>query len=338
MAVQLYPIGTVSKLTGVPIKTIRYYADIGLLLPAATTDARYRMYSAAEIWRLELVRTLRAFGFGLEDVRGLLQGELSAAQAIAMHLAAVNEQLAHLSRVQRVLERAHITAGGADDLLQHLHELGTALNEDAGSRRKLLIDKMRAMLPVVAPASVISEQFMAGVAQLLPEKMTAEQAAIWAEIVELVNDPAMIEATRRQLTPFAGRQQSDGQPVPDVPAILERARAAADAGALPELSEVQSLVDEWVDLFAIVLERARGPELERWLIEHAAELTPEPIERFWTLMARLSGSEQRPSYAPAQQLLLDGLYARHPRLKPGAEETKPPEGGYSGLRFFSPVL
>ena len=36
-----------------------------LLLPAATTDARYRMYSAAEIWRLELVRTLRAFGFGL---------------------------------------------------------------------------------------------------------------------------------------------------------------------------------------------------------------------------------------------------------------------------------
>ena len=41
----------------------------GLLPPAATTDARYRMYSAAEIWRLELVRSLRAFGFGLEDVR-----------------------------------------------------------------------------------------------------------------------------------------------------------------------------------------------------------------------------------------------------------------------------
>lgn len=309
MSAQLYAIGAVAKLTGVPVKTIRYYADIGLLPPAATTDARYRLYSAAEIWRLELVRTLRAFGFGLEDVRALLQGELSAADAIALHLAAVNEQLAHLNRVQQVLERAH-AADTADASLRHLHELGTALNDDASGRRTLLVNKMRAMLPDAATPSAKAEQFLAAVAQQLPEKMTAEQSAIWAEIVELVNDPALIEATRRQLAPFSGRarrSEPNAEPGDQVPQIFERARAAADAGASPQSPEVQTLVDEWIAWLAVMLNRPAGPELELWLVEHAAELTPEPIERFWTLMARLNGREPRPSYAPAQRLLLAGL-------------------------------
>lgn len=310
---QLYSIGTVAKLTGVPIKTIRYYADIGLLPPAAVTDTRYRMYSAAEIWRLELVRSLRAFGFGLEDVRGLLRGELSAGQAIALHLVAVNEQLEQLTRVQRVLERAHAGAGSADDSLQHLHELGTALNDDPGSRRKLLIAKLRAMIPGSTELSDTAEQFLAKVAQLLPEKMTAEQTAIWVELVELVNDPAMIEATRRQLAPFVARaQHSDGDTAPaqQVPEVLERARAAADAGLSPQSATVQALVDEWIASFAAILDRPPGLELELWLAEHAAELTPEPVERFWTLIAKLNGWEPRPSYVPGQQLLLQGLRSR----------------------------
>jgi len=169
------------------------------------------------------------------------------------------------------------------------------------------------MLPNAAAPSAEAEQFLASVAQLLPEKMTAEQTAIWAEIVELVNDPAMIEATRRQLAPFAGRERTENEATSGrhIPELLERAQTALDVGLAPGSPEVQALVDEWITTFAAMLERPPGPDVELWLIEHAAELMPEPIERFWALMARLNGWEQRHSYAPAQRLLLDGLRRRH---------------------------
>ena len=40
-------IGEVGRLTGLPVKTIRYYSDIGLLAAASRTDAGYRRYDAA---------------------------------------------------------------------------------------------------------------------------------------------------------------------------------------------------------------------------------------------------------------------------------------------------
>src|SRR5687768_5363149 len=95
---ELYPIGEVAKLTNVPIKTIRYYADLGLLPPSATTEARYRLFSATDIWRLELIRTLRLFGFALGDIGELLTGAVSIAQAIDVQLAAVDSEIARLQQ------------------------------------------------------------------------------------------------------------------------------------------------------------------------------------------------------------------------------------------------
>jgi len=52
-------IGELAHLTGLPVKTIRYYSDIGLVPEARRTDAGYRRYDDAGLARLELVRTLR---------------------------------------------------------------------------------------------------------------------------------------------------------------------------------------------------------------------------------------------------------------------------------------
>jgi DNA-binding transcriptional MerR regulator len=40
---RLHTIGEVAKLTGAPVKSIRYYSDIGLLPPAEVSDSRYRL-------------------------------------------------------------------------------------------------------------------------------------------------------------------------------------------------------------------------------------------------------------------------------------------------------
>ena len=65
-------IGEAATACGLPKKTIRYYADIGLVTPAARASNGYRVYSPAEIRQLIFVRRARAFGFSIDECRELL--------------------------------------------------------------------------------------------------------------------------------------------------------------------------------------------------------------------------------------------------------------------------
>jgi DNA-binding transcriptional MerR regulator len=64
-------IGDLARLTGLPVKTIRYYSEIGLVPEARRTPAGYRRYDETGLARVELVRTLRELGFDLTTIRGL---------------------------------------------------------------------------------------------------------------------------------------------------------------------------------------------------------------------------------------------------------------------------
>ena len=48
-----------------PARTIRYWSDIGVLPPTGRSNGCYRLYDAARVARLELIRTLRELGLGL---------------------------------------------------------------------------------------------------------------------------------------------------------------------------------------------------------------------------------------------------------------------------------
>ena len=94
----LYKIGEISRLSGVSVKTIRHYSDVGVLPPSGVTEAGYRMYSGADRSRLELVRTLRAAGFDLPTVRRLLEGDVDPSEALGLQAEAVDLQLRTLTR------------------------------------------------------------------------------------------------------------------------------------------------------------------------------------------------------------------------------------------------
>jgi len=63
---------SVAKRAGCTVLTIRYYEDIGLLPPAARTDAGQRHYGEAALRRLTFIRRCRDFGFSIEQVRELV--------------------------------------------------------------------------------------------------------------------------------------------------------------------------------------------------------------------------------------------------------------------------
>ena len=63
----------VSRLTGVSVRTLQYYDAIGLLPPAAHTDAGYRLYDDTALEQLQQILLFRELEFSLREIRTILQ-------------------------------------------------------------------------------------------------------------------------------------------------------------------------------------------------------------------------------------------------------------------------
>lgn len=62
----------VSRLTGVSVRTLHYYDEIGLLCPDQVTEAGYRLYGAQALERLQHILLFRELEFPLKDIRQIL--------------------------------------------------------------------------------------------------------------------------------------------------------------------------------------------------------------------------------------------------------------------------
>jgi DNA-binding transcriptional MerR regulator len=71
-------IGRVSRRTGLPAKTIRFYEDEGILPRPRRSISGYRLYGESDVLRLQLVRRARLLGLDLSVIRSLLDRALSA--------------------------------------------------------------------------------------------------------------------------------------------------------------------------------------------------------------------------------------------------------------------
>lgn len=103
-------IGLVARRTGATVPTVRYYEDIGLLPPAARTEAGQRSYDEATIRRLVFIRRCRDFGFSIEQVRELVglvdEPDRPCAEVrdiAAAHLAQVRQKLEELKALEASL-------------------------------------------------------------------------------------------------------------------------------------------------------------------------------------------------------------------------------------------
>lgn len=65
-------IGEVATLTGLSLRTLRYYEEVGLVTPSARSAGGFRLYTAVDVERFELVKRMKPLDFSLEDMRGLL--------------------------------------------------------------------------------------------------------------------------------------------------------------------------------------------------------------------------------------------------------------------------
>jgi DNA-binding transcriptional MerR regulator len=105
MRFQALKVGEVAARTGLTIRTLHHYDEIGLLRPSLRTESGHRLYTADDIARLHRVVSLRQLGFSLEEVRDCLDGaDFTPMRVVRLHIARLREQIALQEQLCRALE------------------------------------------------------------------------------------------------------------------------------------------------------------------------------------------------------------------------------------------
>lgn len=127
MAPQRMQIGEVAHQTGLSLRTIRYYEEVGLVVPSARSTGGFRLYTATDVARLLRVRRMKPLDFSLEEMREVLesldclQGTDSDQARRAEHLQRLESYHAvALGRVETVRHQLETAEGFATDLDQEL--------------------------------------------------------------------------------------------------------------------------------------------------------------------------------------------------------------------------
>jgi DNA-binding transcriptional MerR regulator len=67
-----YTVGEAARLAHVSVRTLHHYDEIGLLVPSGRSPAGYRLYSEADLRRLQQILLYRELDFGLEEIAAML--------------------------------------------------------------------------------------------------------------------------------------------------------------------------------------------------------------------------------------------------------------------------
>lgn len=100
-------ISEAAKSVGLPTKTVRYYADIGLVIPISRSEAGYRQYDDSALRKLSFVKRARTFGFSVNDCRDLLGLYENTERSSADVRAIAKDRLEDIEAKQRELQLLH---------------------------------------------------------------------------------------------------------------------------------------------------------------------------------------------------------------------------------------
>ena len=100
----IYTIGKLSKNTGVTVRTLDYYDEIGLIKPSSKTEGGHRLYSQDDVMQLERVLALKYMGFSLDKIKDILKSStLNWKESIEQQLEMVRREQERLQMLERAL-------------------------------------------------------------------------------------------------------------------------------------------------------------------------------------------------------------------------------------------
>ncbi len=283
-------IGELSRRSGVPVKTLRFWSDEGLLPPATRSSSGYRLYAEDATIRLDLVRTLRDAGLGLEAIKKVLRNDLSLADALRLQLAAIEAHASSLQRVAAAL-RAALRSGDPDESdVRRLCAVTQLTNEE----RKGVIERFYQRITDGIPEDSPWRQKLASASKpQLPDNPTPEQLDAWIELSELLRDESFVERQRSSARE-AAENKLDMLKLRT--ANIEAASAAAAAraqGASPGSEAGRAVVEGFVAGIANAAGKPVDEPLRRGMYERYLAYDPRH-SRYWELVAIMTGNAPTP--------------------------------------------
>jgi MerR family transcriptional regulator, thiopeptide resistance regulator len=140
-----WKVGAIAKATGLSIRALHYYDEIGLLRPSRRSYSGHRLYSAADIARLYRISLLRRLGFPLDQITCVLDDpEWQLAPAINRHLDDTQSRAAVAARLCTRLatmaaELARHDKPSTEQLFSALEEMTMLDNATIHSTTELLV-------------------------------------------------------------------------------------------------------------------------------------------------------------------------------------------------------
>ena len=238
---ELLQIGDVARASGLTVRTLHHYDEIGLLVPSGRSDAGYRLYSDADVRRLYRILALREMGFPLDEISATLvrEGE-DPRPAVRRHLARIDEQLrlagqlrARLTRILDVLDQSDEPSG--DQFIEAI-EVMTRMERYYTPEQ---LEQLRRQADALGPDGLerSQEAWAALLADVEAERVAGTDPADprldpllarWNELIDQFTggDPG-IRASLQKLYDSEGPERASHGAV--VAATMDYARAAMDA-------------------------------------------------------------------------------------------------------------
>jgi len=305
-------VGQLAARCRVAVKTVQFYAEEGLLRArGGSTEAGYRLFTEDDVADLRTIRSLRALGFSLDAIGGMLAGSADPRSTAQLQLELVEAQLRALRR-QRAAIAAAISSDGDADVRRRLQFAQAAASLGA-MERDALIERFMERVRKGAPLGSDSE-LRQMVAMDIPDELSEEQLEAWLELSALVDDDSFVGVLHAQHEPFKpddpAADASRAAFAQAVGPVIAEAVSALHDNCEPNSERVSALVVRWVSAFARGLGRRDDEAFRRWLLDYARRTNDPRIQRFWELVATMKGRPASVSpFVAAQQLLIDGLEA-----------------------------
>ncbi|KOX44201.1 MerR family transcriptional regulator [Streptomyces ardesiacus] len=301
-----HSIGDLSARTGVPVRTVRFYSDTGLLPPTDRTPAGYRRYDDAALDRLHLIGVLRELDVDLATVRHVLDGDLSVAEVAAAHADATALRIRALRLRQSLLRLVARRRPNPEETV-FMHRL-TRLACD--EQRRMVTDFVDA-LGAGAPRARDAAAALRTALPDLPDEPSDAQLAAWVELAELMADEDFRARMADAALPPADEDVLPGVD-PRVAAELvlfarRTVAAAREAGIDPESADAAPAVDAVVERFAAALGRPDGPRLREWMCRRFEKGHDPLAERYWRLVWTVNDWRVVPGHLPFQPWMVRAL-------------------------------
>lgn len=110
-------VGELARRSGMTVRTLHHYDEIGLLSPSTRTPSGHRLYGPTEIRRLQQIASLRQIGLPLEEIRDCLaRPEYSLESVLDLHATRIREQIGQQEELFALVERLRDRVRAADGI------------------------------------------------------------------------------------------------------------------------------------------------------------------------------------------------------------------------------